>query len=271
MPEQSGKDESERMRVQRVLDCHNLKYGTYIVIKGRTTDIYPELKGQVNWDWVCYEKKTGCEIAVEVKSITEEKLEAKAQAVYNLLQEVRNNLLNQLPGAFALFVSVPDDYDLPFRGRPENRERLKDAISEVIQEWAQRLDVGEKIDLTSKINKRLPFELPITVFLDLRKLDKEGHFLGLEPMIAASVSIGFDERELESFEQIVLHANCQLRRSNAKDTFLVLIEEGFRPIDPAEIVEAFDDMNNASYSEMRHVYFIRGKEVSEIPLPDTLK
>lgn len=271
MPKQSGKGESERTRVQRVLEYHNLKYGTYIQIEGQSTDIYPELKGHINWDWVCYEEKTGDEIAVEVKRITAEKLEAKAQAVYNLLQEVRNNVLNQLPGAFALFVNVPDDYDFPFRGRPENRGGFKDVISDVIQEWAQRLDVGETIDLTSMMNKRSPFELPVTVFFDLHKLDKEGHFLGLVPMIAANGAIGFDEPELESFEQMVLHANCQLRQSKVKETFLVLIEEGFRPIDPAEIVEAFNDMNNASYSEIRHAYFIRGKEVSEISLPDTLK
>jgi hypothetical protein len=52
-----------------------------------------------------------------------------------------------------------------------------------------------------------------------------------------------------------------------KETLLVLVEEGYNPKDPPEIAEAFKNINPESYSEIKHVYFIRGKEVAEIPLP----
>jgi len=74
---QDRKEEWEREHVQRALDAHNKKYGTHIVIKDRTTDIYPVLKDQINWDWVCHDTKTDEEIAIEVKKLTDEKLEVR--------------------------------------------------------------------------------------------------------------------------------------------------------------------------------------------------
>ena len=71
-----------REHVRRVLDYHNEKHGTHITIEDKTQDVRPNLKGKSDWDWVCYDKDE--EIAVEVKQITREDLEAKSEAIYKI-------------------------------------------------------------------------------------------------------------------------------------------------------------------------------------------
>jgi len=105
------------------------------------------------------------------------------------------------------------------------------------------------------------------MFFDLSKVNDADNILVLNTMIGGSCPIGFDKVELEKFEPLISHANGQLKKANVKETFLVLIEEGYRPTNPHEIVEAFTKINAESYSEIRHVYFVRGKEVAEVPLP----
>ncbi|MBE9513268.1 MAG: hypothetical protein IMY77_04375 [Chloroflexi bacterium] len=266
---QDRKDEWEREHVQRVLDYHNEKYGTHIAIKDKTTEVYPHLEGQLNWDWVCYDTETGDEIAVEVKRITKQILEKKRKEICNLLDEVTSSLSNKLTGTFSLFVDTYKEYNFPFKKQPESRQTFKDILSETIIEVAQRLNVGETEDLKPEISERLLFMLPDIILLELKKLNNQGSVVKLHHGTTGCYSISFDELELEKFEQLVSHANEQLKQSNTKETFLVLIEERERPIDPPEIMQAFTNINAESYSEMRHVYFMRGGEVTEIPLPIT--
>ncbi len=264
---QDRKDKRKRERMQHVLDYHNKRYGTHITIKGKTQDVHPDLKGKSDWDWVCYDTETGEEAAIEVKQITREDVEAKAQGIYNLLHEVRISLSDELVGGFLLSVNLDDDYDFPFKKQPKNRQVFKDALSKAIREASQRLDVRETKDIKPQISERLPFKLPNIMFFDLSKVNDEDNILVLNTMIGGFCPIGFDKVELEKFEPLISHANGQLKKANVKETFLVLIEEGYRPTDPPEIAEAFKNINSASYSKIRHVYFVRGKEVAEIPLP----
>ena len=66
---QDRKKKWEREHVHRVLNYHNQKYGTHITICGKTQDVRPDLKGQSDWDWVCCDKKTSYEVAIEVKRL----------------------------------------------------------------------------------------------------------------------------------------------------------------------------------------------------------
>lgn len=267
-PKQDREQGWEREHVQRVLDHHNAKYGAHVVIKGKTTEVYPHLKGQLRWDWVCYNTETGDEIAVEVKKLTDPKLEEKSKIMWQLLKEVQDNFSKskQLSGTFSLFVDIPSYYYLPFNTR-QNKQAFKRGLSQAIYRTAQRLELGEREDLRPQIVGQLPFALPDLPFIYLHKFSDEGNVLYKSSGITGFDSIPFDKPELEEFEQLVLRANEQLRRANTKDTLLVLIEEGYRPKDPSEVTEAFKNIDSASYSEIRHIYFIRGEEVTEIPLP----
>jgi hypothetical protein len=262
------RDKWERERVQRVLDYHNKKYGTHLAIKSKTTEVYPQLKGQINWDWVCYDAETGEEIAVEVKRITEQKLEEKVHIMWQLLDEVANSLSEpkKLPGTFYLSVEIPQEYNLPFN-RQENQQEFKDVLSQAIYRTAQSLKPGKTKDLKPQIIKQSPFVSPDVSVFDLHKLSNEGSMLYKGFGTVGFLSIGFDKLELQKFNDLVLWANEQLKTAHVQETLLVLIEEGQRPINPSEIKEAFTKINAGSYSEIKHVYFIRGEEIAEIPLP----
>lgn len=262
------KHEGEKKRVQRMLDDHNQKYRGHIVIRGRSCEVYSELEGCVNWDWVACDEETGEESAIEVKVITDAKIEEMMKESYKILNEVRGSLLGQMPGVFLLTIDVPDDFYFPFRGQPQNRQIFVDAISEAVEQSMQTIEVGETIDLTERVKAKLPFELPHTAFLDLHKLDDEGKFLLVEPQTGGTGCVSLNEAELAWFEGIVLHASYQLKQSNASETFLLLIEERFKPTDPNGIAKAFQEMSRASYSNIKHVYFMSGETVREISLPD---
>lgn len=267
---QDLKYEWERDHVQRVLDFKNSCCGSQIKIKGKAVDVYPQLKGQSNWDWVCYDEKTGEEIAVEVKRITDTKIEEKSSIMWQLLREIQH-ILNEskiLPGIFSLSLDIPQDYSLPFR-ISNNRQVLRDTIIKVVQKAAQTLELNEELDLAPQIQGQLSFKLPDFTPLTLYKLSDQGSAIYKSSGVTGGGSIEFDESELEEFELLVTHSNEQLKLAKVKETFLVIIEEGFRHKDPPEIEAAFAKIKLESHSEIRHVYFVRGKEVAEISLPSS--
>ncbi len=268
--EQGQKDEWwwERTRVQRVLDYHNEKYKTHITIKGRATDVYLYLKGQLNWDWVCCDTETRGEIAVEVKKLTDEKLEVRHNTIGDVLEEIKNDLSNKLPGTFLLGISIsPRNSYLPLRGQ-QNRQKFKDVLCEAIFQTAQRLKLEEEQALTPQIIGQLPFALPDSFFCGLCKVSDKGSALYKSSGVTGSWSWQLNEHELKNFEELVSHANEQLgQATNAKRTILVIIEEGLRMTIPDTVAMALEQINHGSYSQIDHIYSITGEKVAEIPLP----
>jgi len=132
----------------------------------------------------------------------------------------------------------------------------------------QKLKLGDEIDLAPQIQSQLSFKLPDLTFSTLHKLSNQGNAIYKSTGITGWGSIEFDEPELEEFELLVTHANEQLKLAKVKETFLVIIEEGYRNKDPREIEEAFAKIEPESYSEIGHVYFVRGEEVAEISWSD---
>jgi len=264
---QDKKDNWERKRVQRVLDYHNKKYGTNIVIKGKAPEVYPQLKGQLNWDWGCYDTKTGDEIAVEVKKITDPKLEERWNIMWQLLEEVRNDLSNKLPGTFSLCIGIPKNFYLPIGEIKEtsNRQEFKNTLCKIIYETSQSLQLGEEKGLTPQIIEQLPFVLPDSFWCALQKVSDEGSVLGLGSSTPGS------KLELKGFEQLVSDANKQLnvakKKFNVKNTFLVFIDEGLRLANPYTVADALKHINCDSYSYINHIYYVSGEKVEEIPLP----
>ncbi len=268
---QARKDEWERERVQRVLDYHNEKHGMHITIGGKTQDVRPDLKGKSDWDWVCYDIETGDEIAVEIKKLTDEKLEVRQNTIWDVLEEIQNDLSNKLPGTFSLGISIsPGDYYLPLRGQ-QNRQKFKDVLCEAIFQTAQTLKLNEDRGLTPKIIGQLPFTLPESFFCMLQKVSDEGSILGLSSGVTGFWSPRLNEHELKEFEKLVSHANQQLevakKEFNVKETFLVVIDEGLRLANPNTVADALKQINRASYSYINHIYYVSGEEVIEISLP----
>ena len=268
---QDKKDRWERKRVQRVLDYHNKKYGTHIEIKDKSIYVYPQLKRQTkqtNWDWVCYDTKTGDEVAVEVKKLTDEKLEVRHNTIWGVLEEIQSDLSNKLLGSFSLGISIsPKDYYLPLRGQ-QNKQKFKEVLCEAIFQTAQRLKLEEEQALTPQIIGQLPFALPDSFFCALCKVSDEGSALYKSSGVVGSWPWQLNEHELKNFEELVSHANEQLgQATNAKRTILVIIEEGLRITIPDTVAMALEQINHASYSQINHIYYISGEEVEEIPLP----
>ena len=268
---QDRKEEWERERVQRVLNYHNKKYKIHIAIKGRATDVYPHLKEQkkqFNWDWVCHDTKTDDEIAVEVKRITDEKLEVSYNTIWDILYEVKNDLLNRLPGTFLLSIDIScKNYYLPIRGQ-QNKQRFKDILCEAIFQTAQKLKLEEDRGLIPQIREKLPFALPDSFSCGLIKVNDEGSMLQLGSSVGGSWSPRLKKYELKEFGKMVSHANEQLgQATNAKRTILVIIEEGLRMAIPETVAVALEQINPDSYSQINHIYYVSGKKVEEIPLP----
>ncbi len=267
---QDKKDRWERKRVQRVLDYHNQKYGTHIEIKGKSTDIYTDLNGKLNWDWVCYDTKTGEEIAVEVKRIQDKDLVETWDMIWDILYEIRNDLSNKLPGIFALAIGIsPKNYYLPLRGQ-QNKQKFKNVLCEAIFQTAQTLKLEEERGLTPQLIGQLPFVLPDSFFFNLQKVNDEGSMLQLGSSVGGSWSPRLNEHELKKFEELVSHANKQLKlATSANQTFLVIIEEGLRMTIPETVSMALEQINHNSYSHINHIYYVSGEKVVEISLPIT--
>ena len=266
---QDRKKQWEKRRVQRVLDYHNKKYEKNIAIKDKTTDVYPQLRGQSNWDWVCTDTGTGNEIAVEVKRLTDLKLEERGHIIWQLLEEVRGSLSDKLPGTFFLSVDIPKDYYPPIGKikEPRNRQEFKNTLYKTIYETAQRLKLGENECLNSQIIGQLPFTLPDLFLCDLQKVSDEDSILGLGSGVTGFWSQWLDKHELGKFEHLVSHANEQLKKANVKETFLVIIDEGHRIAYSGTVAEAFKHINHDSYSCINHVYYLSGEKITEVPFP----
>ena len=216
----------ERTRVQRVLDYRNKKYKTHIAIKGRATDVYPCLKGQLNWDWVCCDTETSDEIAIEVKKLTDEKLEVKYNTIVDVLEEIKKDLSNKLPGTFLLSISIsPKNYYLPLRGY-QNKQKFKNVFREAIFQTAQTLKLEEEQALTPQVIRQLPFALPDSFFCDLCKVSDKGSTLYISSGVTGFWSWKLNEHELKKLEELISQANEQLSQAtNAKRTMVVIIEE----------------------------------------------
>lgn len=262
-----NQDKWERTRVQRVLDYHNKKYVTNIEIKGKATDIYPQLVGQLNWDWTCYDTETSDEIAVEVKRQTDETLELKRSTIREVLKEIGNDLSNKLPGIFSLSIDITQDYHLPF-DKPKNRRQLKNVLYKTIFESAQKLKVGETEELESKIVKQLPFALPDISSIRLQKYSDVVSALYIFSGIPGAWSLKLNKSELADLEEQISQANDQLKQAtNAKATILIIIEERERITDYVTDASALKQINHDSYSHINHIYYVSFEKVEEIPLP----
>lgn len=266
---QDRRKEWQRKRVQLALDYHNRKYGTNIIIKDKARYIYPTLRGKRDWDWVCHDTKTGDEIALEVKKLTDEELEKRQNLIWDILIELRDKLLNKLPGTFVLGINFLENYPLQLRGQ-QNKQEFKDILYRAIFQTAKTLKLGEERNLTPQILGQLPFARPDSFVCELQKVSNRDSLLRLSSGVTGFWSKELGGNEFVKFGQLVSDANEKLKKAkddfNVKETFLVFICEGLRLANQNTVAGALNRMSQQNYSQINHIYYVSGEEVTDISL-----
>ena len=261
-------DDRERNQVQDILDHHNSKYG--VQIKDRAAVIYPQLEDQPGWDWVCYDPKAGDEIALVIKGLTEEDPEEMGDIIRVVLGELEDSLAGKLTGTFSLDIEIPGDYCFPRKNDKIQWNKIhefRNLLASVIYDKAPTLRLEEQRDLTTQITNKLSFALPESFRCRLKKAGYEGSVLTISPEQIGYLAPGYGATEIEEFEQLVSQANGQLRMAGARQKWLVLIEEGDRPVDSAAVAEGLARISPENRSEITRFYCLGGGEVVEIMLP----
>jgi hypothetical protein len=252
--------------VQRVLDYHNSSHGTHIIIKGRAEEIYPDLKGQLNWDWVCFDEEAGKEIAVEVKRVTDEYLEERQDIIWRVLEEVCHELSGKVSGTFVLSVMIPVKY-MPFKRQQKNLFK-NTLVTLILKVKSHKIREGQSINLLPGISKKISFKLPDSSAIHLTKLSAQNSVVYKGSGCLRWRSPQPTTEELKKLEGLVGHANYrQLSQAcNATERFLVIINQGFG-INSHMVAKAFGSITPNCYSNIDRVYYVSGESVSEIPLP----
>jgi Mor family transcriptional regulator len=236
--------------------------------------VRPDLKGKSDWDLVCHDTETGEGIAIEVKGLTEERLQERSKIMWQLLEEIKNSLSKsqKLAGTFHLYADIPGDYYLPV-GQGDKKE-MRNLFFEIICRAAPKLQIGEEADLKRRISLMLrimkktgrQFYIPQTLSCTLVKIDNEGSLLVLGSGLTYWKS-PLEGAELQKFEELVSQAKGQLQKADVKETFLVFTE-GHSGREGSELEKAFNIIKKESYSGIKYVYFVMmGEKVTEIPLP----
>jgi len=265
-------EERYKTLVQHVLNYHNDEYRTDMVIMGSCEDIYPELKGETNWDWVCRDKTNGNEAAAEVKRLTNQELEKRKSILYKIGRELSNELSNKLsdklPGMFVLHMGIPEESIQLHRA---NKEQLKSILTELICEVAQRLEVKGEEDLTQRIKDKLPYQLPEECTFNINKYNAGKSSLGINPHYTRFCPVGrLEGREFDKFKKLIQGANEQLASATRRgilETILIIIEQGFSFAEADVIQETLKVLDPSDYSHIKRVYRVSGDEVQEILLP----
>ena len=261
-------EERYKTLVQYVLNCHNDQYRTDMVIMGSCEDIYRELKGKTNWDWVCRDKTNGNEAAVEVKRLTKQKLEERKSILYQIGGELYKELSGELPGMFVLHMGIPEESIQLHRA---NKEQLKSVLTELICEVAQRLEVKGDEDLTQRVKDKLPYQLPEKCTFNINKYNDGKSYLGINPHYTRFCPVGrLEGKEFDKFKKLIQGANEQLASATRRgilETILIIIEQGFSFAEADVIQETLKVLDPSDYSHIKRVYRVSGDEVQEILLP----
>jgi hypothetical protein len=256
----------EKSRVHSVIAYINKLSKTHFEICGKSEEIYPELKGKNNWDWVCIDKNTKTELAVEVKKITNQLTEEKSSILWALISEVQENInsLRLLVGQFHLSLDFNADDDLHL-GIKKMLE-LSKVLQDTIIEESINLNIGDTRNLIPAIQQKISFTVPESLWIRLIKTANDEQMLTKDRFIITTNGVNFDETELVEFSKLVNNANRQLAIAKPRKALLLLIEEGFRHKDAASIKRALSSLNPVIYKDISQIYYISGNEIEEISL-----
>ena len=257
---------SERGTARIALEGHNSAYSTGFLLRGRAEDVYPDLRGQQNWDWVCIDDSSGIEGAIEVKRLTKE-LPEKVHGYFRKVgRDVSSKVGDRLSGSFLLYVDILDPQHVKMDS--EARQGLINGLANVVLEMAAK--VSDDKPLTSEVRDNGPLSevLPQGSCLDLHKIDPSG----LKPEARRTnflhinfgwASFGATERlsghEFVDLQKLVRNANDQLgvaKQRGIRETFLVLAELGYSGADPNAVESTLHGLDPSEYCRMNHIYLV---------------
>ena len=262
-------DDQEREQIQDVLDYHNSKYG--VQIKGRASEIYPQVSGQPGCDWLCGYADSGDEVAVIVKRLSGGTPEDTADIIRFVLSELENSLAGKLSGTFKLDVEMPGEYSFPRKSDRLQWNRIQEfrnLMASVIYDKAPTLRLEEKRDLTTQITGKLSYDLSFKFRCWLEKTDYGGSaVIATTPDRKGFIAPVPGVSEAEEFECLVREANEQLREAGSRHKWLVVNTGADRVVEAKAIGEVLEKMDTGDISEITRFYCLGGGEVTEISLP----
>lgn len=250
--------------VQRVLDSHNEKYGTDIAIKGRYEEIYPQAKVR-NWDWVAADNKSGGEVAIEVKRLTDPQLQKWFSGLDKICRALSDELSGDLKGIFLLFTEVSKEEHFDLRGT--NRQRIKKSLKELILREAPSLGTEKEKNLTAELRARLPGVLPQNCYFNLYKLDSGGQYLIPGVGVIRRGSSGeLQGEDLVEFQRLLKErANEQLAEAKKKgisETFFVILETWLSGMEAEVIQKTLRHLNPHDFCSIEYIYHVSHNSVS---------
>jgi len=259
------KDMWTRVFVQKVMDTHNSAYRKNVSIHSRAEEIYSDLQGQLNWDWVCMERTSGLKVAVEVKRLTRRLAEATHSELKTVGRTISAKVQDRLQGFVLLSVYLPAP---ELKLRSAVRQVLIQRLAEFVVEKAQKVPDGRTITTRVEDGDDLSAVLPAGTWLDLRKEDqaKLKPDAGQLNCLHVDFSWGWSaatrtlaDKELEEFRGLIAKANKQLgvaKQRGIQETLLVLVEIGFSGAAPDAVKNTLDDFAPDTYSDINHIYLV---------------
>lgn len=250
-----NKEDWQKVYIQPALDYHNKKYNKNITIVGRCEEIHPKLKGRRCWDWSAIDKNNGGEIAIEVKRLTNPKLQERFSELYKICRELSGELSGNLRGVFILSVEVFEEGHFDLRG--VNKQRLKEKLKELVVNEARSMENRQERDLAAELRVRLPEVVPRDHCLRLLKLDNAGSYVSPScPVTWWGPSGEPQGQDLIAFQKLVQDANRQLgeaKRKGISETFLILVELWFSGAE-ADVIQ--DTLRSFDPSDHNHIKFL---------------
>jgi hypothetical protein len=163
--------------LNKVIRYHNDVNDTSFELNSRCEEIYPELKADRRWDWICVDKKVNVQATIEVKRLTSESKHREYAILSRIARHVEITLSGQLDGSFGLLFTTDDMY-LSLQGG--NAKQLELTLQKVILQSAPQLTKGQSLDLTDRLYEDLPRILPPNITIELTKTSDNRSSLSFE-------------------------------------------------------------------------------------------
>ena len=231
------------------LNQHNATYGTSFIIIDRCESVYPKLKGEQRWDWVCRDSSREIEGAIEVKVLTKEPLERQSHFLWHKIgQQLKNSLSCKLPGTFHLnIVMTGKELELPRKTKKKLINSLEWEITKVALDLKER----ESYVLLEKSGNRPS--------ITISKISNSNSKLYPDVSYAWWGHLLVGDELLTSVKKLIQDANRQLGVAKSRyilETFLIIIAGWYGDADIDELQNKLRELAPSNYSNINFCYLV---------------